>query len=226
MLSEHRGRQSFCVPGLRAPKVFPTLAEKSVTRVAFSRSHFKPNAMDLLATVQRLCADFEHREIDREEFLERCVRLVAATIGCSRAGVWVFLSAERERRMHCLAMYDGIRDCMTRVPDEQGPPVADYFLALEQTGHVIAADAAEHFATSGFFSKWLQGNNVKSLLAAAFSVNGRLYGALTCTQVGVTMEWNLKQLGALRTIGTRTSLALANADRGATDSRPALLAGL
>ena len=179
--------------------------------------------MDLLAEVQRLCADFEHREIKRPEFLDRCVRLVASTIGCSRAGIWVFQDRAPARRLHCLAMYDATRDRMTLVPDEEGPSVSEYFLALEQTGHVIATDARKHFATSGFFEKWLQSNNVKSLLAAAFSVNGRLYGAFTCTQVGSEMEWSRQQLTALRTIGSRVSLALANAERVPSDTQPALL---
>ena len=179
--------------------------------------------MDLLAEVQRLCADVDHREIKRTAFLDRCTRLVASTIGCSRAGVWVFQGEPAALRLHCLAMYDATRDRMTQVPDEQGPAVADYFLALRQTGHVIATDARAHFATSGLFEKRLAINNVKSLLAAAFSVNGRLYGAFTCTQVGSEMEWSRQQLSALRVIGARVSLALANAERAPTDTQPALL---
>lgn len=182
--------------------------------------------MDLLVEVQRLCADFDHREIKRSEFLDRCTRLVASTIGCSHAGVWVFRGEESERILHCLAMYDATRDRMTQVPDEEGPPVAEYFLALEQTGHVIATDVQQHFATSGFFERFLKTNDVESLLAAAFSINGKLYGAFTCTQVGSAMEWSRQQLTALRTIGSRVSLALANAERSPTDTQPALLSPL
>jgi len=179
--------------------------------------------MTLLSEVQRLCADFDHHEIKRAAFLARCTRLVAATIGCSRAGVWVFEGERPALRLHCLAMYDAARDRIVQVPDEEGPSVADYFLALERTGHVIATDACAHFATAGFFATGLAGNNVKSLLAAAFSVNGRLYGTFTCTQVDREMEWSRQQLGALRMIGSRVSIALANADRTPTDTQPALL---
>lgn len=179
--------------------------------------------MDLLAEVQHLCADFEHREIRRLQFLDRCARLVASTIGCSRAGIWVFRGEHPALRLHCLAMYDAVRDRMTKVPDEQGASVADYFLALEQTGHVVATDARAHFATAAFFSERLDHNNVKSLLAAAFSFNGRLYGAFTCTQVGSQTEWSRQQLATLRAIGARVSLALANAERAPTETQPALL---
>ncbi len=179
--------------------------------------------MDFLAETQRLCGDFANGGVKREDFLDRCTRLVASTIGCSRAGVWVFQGEQPALRLHCLAMYDATRERMTRVPDEFGEAVAAYFLALEQTGHVIATDVGAHFATAGFFEKQLAKNNVKSLLAAAFSINGRLYGAFTCAQVGSEMEWSRQQLAALRAIGSRVSLALANAERAPTDTQPALL---
>lgn len=182
--------------------------------------------MELLAEVQRLCADFDHREIGRTEFLDRCTRLVASTIGCSRAGIWVFHGERPALRLQCLAMYDAIRDRMTQVPDEEGSPVADYFLALEQTGHVMATDARAHFATAGFFERFLEQNHVRSLLAAAFSVNGRLYGAFTCTQVGSEKEWSRPELASLRVIGSRVSLALANVERTATDTQPGFLSSL
>ena len=179
--------------------------------------------MRLLAAVQRVCADFEQREIDLTAFLDRCTRLVTSTVGCSRAGIWVFQGEPSALRLRCLAMYDATRDRMTHVPDEEGPSVADYFMALEQTGHVTATDARTHFATRGFFGQGLDVNNVKSLLAAAVSVNGRLYGAFTCTQVGSEQEWSRQQLASLRLIGSRVSLALANSDRSATETQPALL---
>jgi hypothetical protein len=179
--------------------------------------------MDISMQVQRLCGDFENRMIRRPEFLEKCARLVAARVGCSRAGIWIFQGEKPSLRMHCLAMFDGVKEQMAQVPDEEGSSVSDYFLALEQTGHVIATDARVHFATAGFFDQWLDPNGVKSLLAAAFSVNGRLYGAFTCAQVGSQMEWSRAQLATLRQIGSRISLPLANADRIPTDTQPALL---
>ena len=179
--------------------------------------------MDTVLDIQRLCADLEQRDISRSVFLERCAKLVAAAISCSRAGVWLFQGEKPALRMHCLVMYDAVGRRMTNVPDEEGPPVSDYFLALEQTGYVIAADVRLHFATAGFFEQWLKVNDVRSLLAEAFSINGQLFGAFTCAQVGVPAEWSRSQLSTLRSIGSRASLALANSDRTATETQPGLL---
>jgi GAF domain-containing protein len=174
--------------------------------------------MDHVLAIQRLCADLEHGVVSRQVFLEQCARLVAATIGCSRAGIWLFQGEKPSLRMHCLVMYDATRERLTRVPDEEGQSVSDYFLALEQTGYVMAADVRAHFATAGFFEQWLKVNDVKSLLAAAFSFNGQLFGAFTCAQVNATREWNRAQLSTLRAMGSRASLALARASLNLPDS--------
>lgn len=205
--------------------------------------------MDPAAELQRLCADFDHREISRTAFLDRCMRITAAAIGCSRAGTWVFegwregpqntvRDADREGervgnrdhdtarnalRLHCIALYDAVNDRTTRAPDVQGPAVSDYYLALERAGHVVATDVTAHFATAGLFEQKLQRNVVRSLLATAFSINGRLYGAFTCTQLGAEVEWSRQQLNALRAVGSRVSLALANSARDPADGHPAPL---
>ena len=54
---------------------------------------------------------------------------------------------------------------------------------------------------------------VQSLLAASCAVNGHLYGAFTCSQVGERQAWTARQLAMLRQIGAPASLALYRASR-------------
>jgi GAF domain-containing protein len=181
--------------------------------------------MNPQAEIQRLCAALENGEIDRTAFLEHSSRLVAVEVGCSRAGVWVFRDTSFGRTLHCLAMHDRLKGGMTAVPDDSaGEPVAAYFHALEQVGYVMATDARTHFATAGFFPDRLAPRDVQSVMAASFSVNGKLHGAFTCAQAGRQMVWTRPQLNVLRQIGSRASLALAaHAIRTAMDTRPAPL---
>ncbi len=176
--------------------------------------------MDLAFEIRRLCAQVEHREIAVPAFLASCARLISAAVTCSRAGIWVFEDAEAGRRLRCLAIYDSTNERLVRVPDETGDGVLAYFHALESTGYVMAHDARTHFATAEFFAEHLESNGVQSLLTVAFSVNGAIYGAFTCTQVGAKREWTRTQLIRLRLIGSKLSLALANATRSATDTQP------
>ncbi|MDP3823534.1 MAG: GAF domain-containing protein [Burkholderiales bacterium] len=162
--------------------------------------------------VQTLCGQFDRKELGASSFLEKCTRLIAAIIGCDRVGVWLFEEAADGRVLRCLSLYDGIKDRTTLVPDETSVQVGAYFEALERVGHVVANDARTHPATAGFFSERVSGNGVRSLMAASFSVNGCLFGAFTCTHVGIA-EWSPVQLATLKRTGARVSLALANASR-------------
>ena len=146
--------------------------------------------------------------------------MIAAAIGCSRAGIWLFEDAADGRRLRCLGIYDSGKGRMALAPAETSGQVGAYFAALEQTGHVLAVEAGSHPATAGFFNEKLSAYGVRSLMASAFSVNGRLFGAFTCTEVDRTMNWTPAQLAMLKRIGTRISLALANATRIAPATLP------
>lgn len=196
-------------------------ARQATTADGHTRMNLAP--MNVAVETQRLCAMLEHAEIDQRTFLDRSARLVAGAVGCSRAGIWVFVGTMKGRLLRCLAMYDGVNDCMTTVADHQpSNSVGVYFQTLEQVGYVVATDARTHFATAGFFAEHLEPRGVQSMMAAGFSVNGKLYGAFTCAQVGRQVEWARPQLNLLRQIGARVSLALAtHGARTALDTRPA-----
>jgi GAF domain-containing protein len=168
--------------------------------------------MPELIALQDLCRRLDQTEITEDVFLEGCTRMVADTIECSRAGIWVFSDHAGGRRLRCLKLYDRVNGCIARVPpDERDERVAPYFDALQRDGHIVAADILTYHATQGYFLEDLKTTNVKSLMAAAFSVNGQLYGAVTCTQVGEQMHWTLRQLQTLKRMGARASLALHRA---------------
>ena len=174
--------------------------------------------------LQELCGQMDRGEIDRAQFVQHCTRHVAREIGCSRAGVWLFIDTAEGRVLHCLGMYDATHERWVEVSDESGPQVAAYFDALAGEGEVLAQDARTHPATAGFFEQKLRGNHVQSLMAASFGVNGKLFGAYTCTQVGAPMAWTRRQLTALKAIGSRSSLALSGATAApALHTLPALL---
>ena len=172
---------------------------------------------ELTLDARRLCSMLDNAEIQRHTFLEKCTSLVAAAIGCSRAGIWIFMDTDAGQILRCVAMYDNIAKRMTHVPDETDS-VGPYFQALVHSGFVMANDATSHPATAAFFSKSLAVNGVQSLLAVSVSVNGELYGAFTCTEVGRHAEWTSAQLALLRRIGPPLSMALYKASRFTPDT--------
>ncbi len=170
--------------------------------------------------VQAICGQFDRREISHLQFVEKCARMIGDAIGCSRAGIWVFLDTEQGRVLRCLGIHDRVRDRMVLAPDEAGSQVPAYFRALEQVGHIVASEARTHPATAGFFSSHPRPNAVHSLLAVSFSVNGELFGTFSCTQLDEVRYWTAAQLAMLKRIGARASLALAGATRTARETLP------
>lgn len=172
---------------------------------------------DALNTLQSLCGQLDERQIGTSQFLDRCTRLVSEVIGCSRVGVWMFDHDDGARRLTCLKMYDSVRDRMAAVPPERDERVAEYFDALARDGHVMARDTQTHPSTRGFFADSLRKQGVQSLLAVAFSANGVLYGAFTCSSVDHTMAWTPHQLITLKRIGAKASMALHRAAEPSTE---------
>ena len=58
------------------------------------------------ADLQVISGKLERGEIDSTEYLQQLTRFVAAQIGCSRAGVRVFIDTPHGRALRCVAMYD------------------------------------------------------------------------------------------------------------------------
>lgn len=173
--------------------------------------------------MQLLCGRLDRMEISAATFMEQCTRMIAAAIGCSRAGIWLFDDAFDGRRLRCLCLYDTGSDRTTVLPDETNDEVGPYFAALEESGFIVANDASTHPATAGLFRRRLCASGVRSLMAASFSVNGQLFGAFTCTQTGSPAAWTSIQLSMLLRLGGRASLALARATATEFPTRPAPL---
>jgi hypothetical protein len=166
--------------------------------------------MNFAPKIDELCTQLNMGVITRGSFLEQCSRVAAEQIGCSRAGVWIFLETERGRQMRCLGIYDRAQGRMLKVEDRTELSAGPYFDELERMHHVMAHDARSHPATREFFDGSFADRGLVSLMAAAFSLNGRLFGAITCTQLHEPMAWSIRQLGILTRIGSRVTLALAN----------------
>lgn len=173
------------------------------------------NAKEMYPTseVDLLCAQLNCGEITRLGFVEECAKLTSRQVACSRAGLWVFIDSPQGRLLRCEGVYDRVADTVVQVPDESEERSGPYFLELERAGYVLANDARTHPATRSFFEDHLQSNGVQSLMAAAFSLNGRLFGAFTCTEVDQAVTWTQRQLAILTKIGSRATLALASSPR-------------
>lgn len=176
-----------------------------------------------LTDLQRIAGRLESGDIDSAQFLELFTRFMAEHIGCSRAGVWIFVDTPAGRTLRCVAMYDAGADRMVGCTDLSNSTVGAYFDALEQEGVINAPDALTHPALRGFATTYLLPLDVRSVLEVCFSVNGQVFGVFSCEQVGEAVVWTQRQLQALRQIGSRASLSLMHSVSSNVDTAPGAL---
>lgn len=180
-------------------------------------------AMPDVHDIQEICGRLDRGEIDRIQFLEAFTRALAGIIGCTRAGVWVFMDTAEGRALRCLAMYDRVADGMVGAADMLNAAVGPYFDTLLADGCVIAPDARNHPATAVFRDDYLLPLDIRSVLDVCFSVNGVLFGTFSCEQTAAPVSWTQRQVQLLRQIGSRASLALLHAATAHVDTEPGAL---
>lgn len=161
--------------------------------------------------IQDICARLDRGETNRTQFLEAFTREMAVLIGCSRAGVWMFIDTADGRALRCMAMYDRVRDHMVEAIDMSTACAQVYFDALERDGSVVAPDARNDPTTHAFLDTYLLPLDIHSILDVSFSVNGVMFGIFSCEQIGQPVKWTQRQLQWLRQIASRASLTLLNA---------------
>lgn len=161
--------------------------------------------------IQEICSRLDRGEIDRGQFLETFTREMAELIGCSRAGVWMFVDTAGGPALHCIAMFDRMQDRTVDATDIAIQGAEPYFDALNRDGCIVAPDARHHPATRPFVDGYLVPLDIHSVLDVTFSVNGVVFGIFSCEQVGAPIKWTQRQLQWLRQIGSRASLTLMNA---------------
>ena len=69
---------------------------------------------------------------------------------------------------------------------------------------------------------YLVPNNVRSLLDAAFMLNGRAYGMVCCEETAAPRDWRAGDVLALRAIVTRLALLMSGAPESVLWTTPSL----
>jgi hypothetical protein len=175
------------------------------------------------ADLQVISSRLERGEIDSTEYLQQLTRFVARQIGCSRAGVRVFIDTPQGRVLRCVAMYDAALEHMVGAPDMQHADQGPYFERLQQDGCVSVSQARTDPVTATLLHGYLLPANVSSLMDMCFSVNGVLFGTFSCEQLDQPCDWSQRQLQSLRKIASRASLSLMHAVSNGIDTAPGAL---
>ena len=174
--------------------------------------------------LQDISGRLERGEIDSAEYLEQLMRFVAERIGCSRAGLRLFVDTDAGRVLRCAAMFDARQGQMVAAADLVHADDSLYLERLQRDGCVSAGDARLDPVTADeSLRAYVQANGIVSLMDMSFSVNGVLFGTFTCEQIGTPLDWAQRQLQALRKIASRASLTLMHVVNASVDTTPGAL---
>ena len=99
--------------------------------------------------LQVISGRLERGEIDSAQYLEQLMRYVAAQIGCSRAGLRLFVETAGGRALRCVAMYDAAHDRMVSAADIVHADSSSYLERLQRDGSVSAGQALADPAATG-----------------------------------------------------------------------------
>ena len=173
--------------------------------------------------LQLISGRLERGEIDSAQYLEQLTRFTAALIGCSRAGVRLFIDTPDGRLLRTVALYDNRLDRMVSAPDIADIHMAPYGARLLHDGSVLVVDTRTDPVAAGPLQRYAASQNVASLMDMSFSVNGSLFGTFTCEQIDAPVDWSQRQLQALRKIASRASLTLMHLVSIQLDTAPGAL---
>ena len=175
------------------------------------------------SSLQLISGRLERGEIDSARYLEELTRFVASAIGCSRAGLRLFVDTPDGRVLRTVAMYDATLNQMISVADIFDVEVSLYFEQLLHDGSVLISDARTDPSTAGAMRDYVRDANVTSLMEMSFSVNGVLFGTFSCEQTGPSIDWTQRQLQSLRKVASRASLTLMHLVTASVDTAPGAL---
>jgi hypothetical protein len=165
----------------------------------------------------------ERGEIDSAQYLDQLMRFVAGKIGCQRAGLRLFVDTEQGRTSRCVAMFDACLDRMVAAADIPHDAGSLYIEQLQRDGSITATRASTDALNNGALGEYLAANQTASLMDMGFSVNGVLFGAFSCEQLGTPVDWSQRQLQTLRKIASRASLTLMHVLSSSVDTAPGAL---
>jgi len=159
---------------------------------------------------------------DRNVCRAAVIDLVLARIRCQRVSMWKFEGVPGRLNLLCFASKtaDGALDTTERRLAQH--EYRDYFNALIERGTFVSGDVLRDPALAAMRESYLVPNHVRSLLDAAFLLNGRAYGMVCCEETTAPREWRAGEVMALRAIVTRLALLMSGAPESVLWTTPSL----
>ena len=149
-----------------------------------------------------------------EKWLALYRQQVAAALqerfSCSISSLWRLVGNEGERRLVCVAAFSNEPGQLPQGTEIHEHEYRDYLAALGTAGIYKCSDTLADPNLAGMRASYLEPQQIRALLDAAFRVNGRTYGVLCIEQRHTPRAWTLYDEIDLRKAASIISLQLAS----------------
>ncbi len=164
-----------------------------------------------LAQLQEIAAGFYAGKASRDEARTAVIDLIKDWLRCSRVSLWRFDGHPGSLSLLCFASKAGGGRLDTTERRLAETEYRDYFDALAQRGMYMAVDAMADPGLQPMRESYLAPNDIRSLLDAAFMVNGRAFGMGCCEQTDTVRRWRADEIAGLRAIVGKLAILMASA---------------
>lgn len=175
-----------------------------------------------LTRLQDVAAAFYSGKISRDAARSAVIDLIFDRLGCSRVSLWRFEGRPGDLSLLCFASKVAGSELVTTESWLRESEYRDYFDALVGEGTYVSLDTLADANLQPMRENYLVRHQVRSMLDAAFMVNGRAYGMVCCEQTDSIRRWRTDEVAALRTIVAKLALLMATAPDAALWGSPSL----
>ena len=175
-----------------------------------------------LAQLQDTASAIYGGKMDRDDARSAVIDAIFERLGCSRVSLWRFDSAPHDLSLLCFASKAAGGELVTTESHLLAAEYRDYFDCLVRTGTFVSVDAMADRCLMPMRESYLLANGIRSILDAAFMVNGRAYGMVCCEQTDTIRRWRPDETAALRAIVGKLALLMASAKDAVLWGAPSL----
>jgi GAF domain-containing protein len=180
-----------------------------------------PNSPEL-DQLQDIAGAFYASKMTRDEARSAVIDVILTRLQCSRISLWRFDGDARDLRLLRFAAKVAGQPLDTTPGELRESEYGDYFDELVGNGVYVSVDVKSDPVMRPMREAHLDALDVRSLLDAAFMLNGRAYGMVCCEQIGTIRRWRTDEVIALRTMVAKLALLMATGADQALWSAPSL----
>ena len=161
--------------------------------------------------LQQISAAFYAGKTSRDEARSAVIDVIFRRLNCSRVSLWRFDGVPGSLRLLCFASKVAGQPLVTTEQWLLEEEYSAYFDGLVREGMYVSIDAMADPRLQPLRANYLVPHNVRSMLDAAFMVNGRAYGMVCCEETDAIRTWRSEEIAHLRAIVAKLAMLMASA---------------